>query len=188
MKAIECYTEGLNNVTEENELKLTLLSNRAQSYIKLERFRDAEIDCENALKIDKENLKSLQRKSVSLYYQKKLKEAQICLNETLKKFEDVETKSLLLKVNEEINKIKKEMMEKIDIGKGIMGEDRYILKVIDVSREENKKEKENKDSKKLYDKKEEKIVKEIIDEKKVKKDLEYFLEEGEDINKLNELD
>jgi tetratricopeptide (TPR) repeat protein len=66
VNAAECYTRclakiALNNANTEQALEMQkiVLSNRAQSYLKLKKYADAEYDAECALAIDPAHLKSL---------------------------------------------------------------------------------------------------------------------------------
>jgi RNA polymerase II-associated protein 3 len=52
-----------------------VLSNRAQSYLKLKRYQEAESDAHEALTLDPEHIKSLQRRGTARYYLGKLRGA-----------------------------------------------------------------------------------------------------------------
>ena len=58
--AIDCYTRCLEKVAHnELELKKIVLSNRAQSYLKVKKYKEAELDADRALLIDTQHLKSI---------------------------------------------------------------------------------------------------------------------------------
>lgn len=50
------------------EMKKIVLSNRSQSYLKLRRYQEAENDADQALMIDSEHIKSLQRRGTARFY------------------------------------------------------------------------------------------------------------------------
>ena len=53
INAIDCYTRCLDRIPENDlEMRKIVLSNRAQSYIKVNKYREAEKDADAALKID----------------------------------------------------------------------------------------------------------------------------------------
>ena len=56
-------------------MRKIVLSNRAQSYIKTRKYREAEVDADQALSIDPGHIKSVQRRGTAKYYLNKYKEA-----------------------------------------------------------------------------------------------------------------
>jgi tetratricopeptide (TPR) repeat protein len=73
--AIEMYNQCLARRPKDKELKKTVYSNRAQAFLKLKNFEDAERDATMALKFDPTHIKSLNRRGQARFYLKKYKEA-----------------------------------------------------------------------------------------------------------------
>jgi tetratricopeptide (TPR) repeat protein len=65
-----------SNMTPQSlEMQKIVLSNRSQSYLKLKRYQEAENDASDALILDSEHLKSLQRRGTARYYLGKLRQS-----------------------------------------------------------------------------------------------------------------
>jgi len=71
--AIECYTKCLNSIkdgVDPPEMRTVVLSNRAQSYLKLKAHLKAFDDANEALELDPTHLKSLGRRGTASFYLK----------------------------------------------------------------------------------------------------------------------
>ena len=75
VNAAESYTRCLTRLALDDtdtpatrDMQKIVLSNRAQSYLKLKRYQEAETDADEALAIDAEHVKSLQRRGTARYY------------------------------------------------------------------------------------------------------------------------
>lgn len=114
-RAIDYYTQAIRE-SPPNDLCIVLYSNRAQAHINLKHYIDAENDATNALHIDNNHIKSLHRRSVARYYQKKFKLAESDLKKlmTLEKSDEVEAE--LEKVKVEIEKKRNDMLDKMVSG------------------------------------------------------------------------
>ena len=77
-KALDQYTKAIHCVIREKEQELLVicLSNRAQSFLKLKQYKEAERDASEALDFDQKHLKSIQRRGTARYYLKNFKGAQ----------------------------------------------------------------------------------------------------------------
>jgi import receptor subunit TOM70 len=75
-KAIDCYTRCIPHVPEsDHTMRTVVYSNRAQCYIKIEKYDNAYKDADKALTYDPSHIKSLQRRATSAYYTKRLRQA-----------------------------------------------------------------------------------------------------------------
>ncbi len=113
-KAIECYSKCLDAVKAKDlDLKKVVLSNRAQSYIKVRKYKEAETDAAAALQIDEAHIKSLQRRGTARYHLGKLKDAL----KDFKKALELENNSLMVdymrKTENKLNKIRNEAYEQM---------------------------------------------------------------------------
>jgi tetratricopeptide (TPR) repeat protein len=77
--AIDSYTRCLAAIgsgkesVDQWEMQKLVLSNRAQVYLKLKKYSEAESDADAALGFDSEHVKSLQRRGTARYYLGKLR-------------------------------------------------------------------------------------------------------------------
>lgn len=84
-KAIDCYNKCLKAIEDfpgkspeaDREMKMLVLSNRAQAYIKLKVYNKAYDDAHAALQIDHKHLKSVGRRGTAAFYLKKFKQAKL---------------------------------------------------------------------------------------------------------------
>ena len=92
-KAIECYTRCLKNIDgakdshliqNMQEMKKIVLSNRAQSYLKLKAHAKAFDDANRAVLIDPNHVKSIGRRGTAAYYLGRIKQAKIDFISALK--------------------------------------------------------------------------------------------------------
>jgi len=65
------------------EMRKLVLSNRAQSFLKLKKYEQAERDSAAALQLDPAHLKSMQRHATALFYLRRFKQAQSELDKVL---------------------------------------------------------------------------------------------------------
>mmetsp|Transcript_100906 Transcript_100906/g.139208 ORF Transcript_100906/g.139208 Transcript_100906/m.139208 type:complete len:129 (+) Transcript_100906:424-810(+) len=74
-KAIDMYTKCIQSITDKDpkDMKMLVLSNRAQSYLKIKVYDEAERDADSALKLDPEHLKSVSRRGQARFFLKKYK-------------------------------------------------------------------------------------------------------------------
>ena len=159
-----------------NDMKVILYSNRAQSYINIKRYKEAETDCLLALEIDCNHAKSLHRCGVARYYLKDFRESKKALERALTltpNQTDILTE--IAQVKQEIEKVRKLEIEKM-IERGKLGrKERVIVKVEDINEDEGLRALEQK-------------RKELENElkNKPKKGVEAFLSDDED-NELDQL-
>jgi len=85
--AIDCYSKSLSalddmesnpelvQVADPKEFRKLVLSNRAQSYLKLKAYSKAFVDADGACKIDSGHIKSLGRRGTACYYLDKFRDA-----------------------------------------------------------------------------------------------------------------
>jgi len=66
-EAIKHYSQALHKSPSGDARNAVLFNNRAQCYIKLEQYRRALDDCEEALRLDSKNIKAFIRKGDCLY-------------------------------------------------------------------------------------------------------------------------
>ena len=97
-------------------MNLILLSNRAQSYLKLRNYKLAQNDATQALSINDSHLKSLHRRATAFYYLKQYREAKddilktiLILTANLQKFFEEENEESAQQVHVELNKMEKEL-------------------------------------------------------------------------------
>lgn len=82
--AIESYNEALLELLDDNELKATILCNRAACYLKLDRYNDAILDCDAVLNmIPNPNIKTI----VKCLYRSS--QAKVYLNDNIGAFEQL---------------------------------------------------------------------------------------------------
>ena len=113
-EAIDCYSRCLERVAaNDNEMRKIVLSNRAQSFLKLGKHREAELDADAALTIDSTHLKSLQRRGTARYYLGKLRESQRDLMRSLDQEANATIAGYLKKINEKMERIRFEAYEKL---------------------------------------------------------------------------
>lgn len=76
-KAIDMYTKCLKAITDKDpkDMRMLVLSNKAQSYLKIKQYNEAERDADAALKLDPEHLKSISRRGQARFFLKKYKQA-----------------------------------------------------------------------------------------------------------------
>ena len=94
-------------------MKKIVLSNRSQSYLKLRRYQEAEIDADQALMIDQEHLKSLQRRGTARFYLGKYRQS----GKDFQKAQSINPSAQIAeyqkKVAEKMEKLKFELLEKM---------------------------------------------------------------------------
>jgi tetratricopeptide (TPR) repeat protein len=90
-----------------------VLSNRAQSYLKLKRYQEAEADADAALSLDPEHIKSLQRRGTARYYLGKLRGASKDFDKAQQLQFSQQIAEYQKKVAEKLEKLKFEMIEKM---------------------------------------------------------------------------
>lgn len=67
--AIDCYSRCLSKIPENDlDFRKIVLSNRAQACIKQKKYTEAERDANDALNIDPNHIKSIQRRGTARYY------------------------------------------------------------------------------------------------------------------------
>ncbi|XP_033742093.1 protein SGT1 homolog [Pecten maximus] len=107
-KALELYTEALTKEPDKEEA----YSHRAQVYIKLEQFKEAEQDSEKAIELNPKNSKAYFRKGTALFHQEKYAAAKECLEIGLSlNTEDNSMKTLLWKCEAEIDLCRSEQSQ-----------------------------------------------------------------------------
>jgi len=127
-KAIEWYTKCLRMNPEDIGMKVVLYSNRAQWYLNLKNYVDANRDALSALRLDSAHVKSLFRYGTALYYLKKYKQAKLEFSNLLRV--DPHNKNgqqYLRHTEEKLAKIKLEAYEKLYLGE-IIGDSTSIGK------------------------------------------------------------
>ena len=67
-QAASCYTKCINTKPKDMDLLKTVYSNRAQAYLKLRKYKEAEADASEALNIDNNHIKSLHRRGTARYH------------------------------------------------------------------------------------------------------------------------
>ena len=157
-------------------MKITLYSNRAQAYINIKRYKEAETDCLLALELDAKHAKSLHRCGVAKYYLKDLREAKKYLERALELVSDkMSASNEIERVKKEMEKVKNEQIQ-IMIERGRIGrKDRVTVKVEEINEDEGLK---------ALEQKRRELEREL--QSKPKKGIEEFLSDDED-NDLNEL-
>ncbi|XP_021364370.1 protein SGT1 homolog [Mizuhopecten yessoensis] len=115
-KALELYTEAISVEPDKDEA----YSHRAQAYIKLEQFKDAERDSGKAIELNPKNSRAFFRKGTALFHQEKYAAAKECLQIGLSLNNvDSSMKTLLQKCEAEIDLCMSEQSQgssKISIG------------------------------------------------------------------------
>lgn len=75
-RAIEKYTRCISEIPEsDHTLRTVVYSNRAQCYIKLQKYENAFLDADKALQYDPNHMKSIQRRGTSSYYTGRFRQA-----------------------------------------------------------------------------------------------------------------
>ena len=124
--AIDCYSKSLIaldemlanpssvQVADPKEFRKLVLSNRAQSYLKLKAYHKAFADADAALQLDPVHVKSLGRRGTACYYLDKFRQAKrdfvvaLGLDPNNKQFREY-----LKKTDERLNKIRGEAYERM---------------------------------------------------------------------------
>ncbi len=154
-----------------------LYSNRAQAYINVKRYKEAETDCTMALEIDANHTKSWHRRGVARYYLKSLRAAKKDLEKALSLAPaQADIKTEIENVKKEMEKVKNEQIVRM-VERGKLGrKERIAVKVEDINEDETLKALEEK-------------RKQLEDElkKKPKKGVEEFMSDDEEENELNQL-
>ena len=94
-------------------MKKIVLSNRSQSYLKLKRYLEAEQDADQALQLDPEHLKSLQRRGTARYYLGKYRLSARDFSKAQDITPSAQIGEYQKKVDEKMEKLKFEMLEKM---------------------------------------------------------------------------
>ncbi|MCO5579122.1 hypothetical protein L7F22_032974 [Adiantum nelumboides] len=101
-KAIQCYGECIIKLIQEGKEKedenlvLAAYSNRAEAHMKLGSYREALIDCEAALSINPDHVKSEYRKGRALHGLMQFQDASVCLEGLLSRHPELsEVRSFL---------------------------------------------------------------------------------------------
>lgn len=94
-------------------MRMLVLSNRAQSYLKIKVYEEAERDADAALKLDPDHLKSISRRGQARFYLKKYKTALGDLVIVNQREPSKLITELLKKTNEKLVEIKQEAYEKM---------------------------------------------------------------------------
>jgi len=172
---VECYSRAIKTEKIEPDLKLLLHSNRAQAYINLKRYKEAETDCTVALQIDPNHAKSLHRRGVARYYLRDLREAKKDLEKSLQLAQNPEIKGEIENAEKEIDKVRYEQIARM-MERGKMGrKERVRVKVEEMNEDE---------SLKILEAKRKELEAELS--AKPKKGVEEFLSDDEE-NELNQL-
>ncbi|XP_069129812.1 protein SGT1 homolog isoform X2 [Argopecten irradians] len=107
-KALELYTEAITVEPKKEEA----YCHRAQAYIKLEQFKEAEQDSGKAIELNPKNSKAYFRKGTALFHQEKYAAAKECLEIGLSlNSEDNSIKTLLRKCEAEIDLCRSEQLQ-----------------------------------------------------------------------------
>ncbi len=161
------------------DLKLVLYSNRAQCYINLKRYKEAETDCTMALGMVPDHAKSLHRRGVARYYLKDLREARKDLERALELSIDAEKAVIegeIAGVQKETEKVRAEQVARMT-ERGRMGSrPRVQVKVEDINIDE---------SLRALEAKRKELEQELS--AKPKKGVEEFLSDDEEENEMNKL-
>jgi small glutamine-rich tetratricopeptide repeat-containing protein alpha len=114
-RAVSLYTQGIQ-LKPEGDLLMTLYTNRAQAYLSLKKYQNAESDATNALEVNPNHVKSLHRLSQAKYYLYKLKEAENLLLKILSLEKSAECDEYLKTVRKEMEKKRLEVIDKMVSG------------------------------------------------------------------------
>lgn len=198
---------------DDPEIKLVLYSNRAQCYLNLKQYVDAEKDALSALRIDHLHMKSLLRHGTALYYLKRFKEAKWEFNNMLI-IEPSNKNGLeyLRHTDQKLSKIKLEAYEKLYYGeivgnttsKGVSVIRTEEINLDPKQRQQMEEQKEKVASKKLIEEVEE-VKNEGVRESKTefltktdvsniarnkgeRKDVDEFVENKEELEELKRLE
>jgi len=121
-KAIECYTKCLKNIDKDAamiqgplEMKMLVLSNRSQAYLKLKAYAKAFDDANQALQIDPNHVKSVGRRGTANYYLGRVKQAKIDFIKAVKLDPtNIGFLEYIKKADERLQRIRSEALEKIE--------------------------------------------------------------------------
>jgi tetratricopeptide (TPR) repeat protein len=198
---------------DDPEIKLVLYSNRAQCYLNLKQYVDAEKDALSALRIDHLHMKSLLRHGTALYYLKRFKEAKWEFNNMLIiEPSNKNGQEYLRHTDQKLSKIKLEAYEKLYYGeivgnttsKGVSVIRTEEINLDPKQRQQMEEQKEKIASKKLIEEVEE-VKNEGVRESKTeflsktdvsniarnkgeRKDVDEFVENKEELEELKRLD
>jgi len=129
-KSLEIFTEALKY--ENPDMKIALLLNRAETFLRLGYFYSAIIDCNQVLETDSTNIKALYRKARSLACNKAEIVALELYESILKRDLDAETK---IQINTKIFNLKRRIKyingEFIDGLKPLLDEEKELNELID---------------------------------------------------------
>jgi tetratricopeptide (TPR) repeat protein len=198
---------------DDPEIKLVLYSNRAQCYLNLKQYVDAEKDALSALRIDHLHMKSLLRHGTALYYLKRFKEAKWEFNNMLIiEPSNKNGQEYLRHTDQKLSKIKLEAYEKLYYGEIVGNTTSKSVSVIITEeinldpkqRQQMEEQKEKIASKKLIEEVEEAKnggvresktefltktdVSNIARNKGERKDVDEFVENKEELEELKRLE